>query len=95
MLQRFVGIVTAPCRHGVTFFPACCAIVDYLFIFVAVKALTLVDVRDEMISSQLFTELRWQRADVSLAAMRSVVKLGMLTGVAVEVLWFVVTQVSY
>ena len=69
MLQRFVGIVTAPCRHGVTFFPACCAIVDDQRVFVAMKALTLFAVRDEVISGQLFTELRRQRADVFLTAL--------------------------
>ena len=95
MLQRFVGIVTAPCRHGVTLFPACCAIVDDQRIFVAMKALTLFAVRDEMISGQLFTELRWQRANVFLAAVRSVVKLGLLTGVVIEVIGFVVKQVLY
>ena len=55
------------------------------------RALTLLAVRDKMIGSQLFAELRWQRANVPLAAVRSVVKLGLLAGVAIEVLWFVVT----
>ena len=43
------------------------------------------------IGSQLSAEHLWERANVFLAAVRSVVKLGLLACVAIEVLWFVVT----
>ena len=90
MLQRYLRVVTTPCRHGVTFLPAGCATIEDNRVFVAMKALTLFTVCDKMVSCQLFAELLWQRANGFLAAVRSVVKLGLLTGVEIEALGFVV-----
>ena len=75
VLKSCVRVVTAPCWHGVTLFPACRAIVDDDRVFVAMKALTLFAVCDKMVSCQLFAELLWKRSDSLLAAVRSVVSL--------------------